>query len=116
MTEEILNKIAWQSEVAKVLKDRAQELADRPETEPVMLESISENSDGTQVITFSIPQEAFIVGFFLRDMGFNYAPRDIKIVNATITSGSQITINLFLSSPAPELAYRAKLSYYLPTT
>ncbi len=116
MTEEILNKIAWQSEVAKTLKSRVEELADRPETEPITIESETENSNGTRIITFQIPLGAFIVGFFLRDLGFHFAPRDIKIVNTTITTGSQITVNLFLSSPAPSLAYRAKLSYYLPTT
>jgi hypothetical protein len=115
MMQQILDKIAEIMALAVSLKERVEDLIANQTTAEIEINQQIVESDGSNVILFVIPSNAQVIGYVLRDLEFNFATRGIKVTNiAKKIVGADLHVNLFLSQPAHELAYRGKISYTTP--
>lgn len=116
MIQELLDQIKVVKDQVEDLKQRIIDLEALPPAPDFTYAEEETESDGTGVILVVVPITAKIIGVTLRDYGFHWASRNIRIKNISKkVVGSDLHINLFLSQNAPDKSYRGKVAYYTIT-
>lgn len=116
MIQELIDQIKVVKDQVTALKERIIDLQALPPAPDFTYAEEETESDGTSKILVVIPSTAKFIGITLRDLGFYWASRNIRIKNISKkVVGSDLHINLFLSQNAPDKSYRSKVAYYTIT-